>query len=367
MRIRPVLAALLLSVASTAALLLPSSPALAKPVDYWGFAYFDNPTAVGWVTLDPSRQWGSWKTAYPADVVTGTRVAAGRYYVRFPHLASVGLGIVHVTAVDRAGHYCAPTSWKDSGADLLVGVACFKPGGAWDDSMFSVLFTVGSTYGYSAAPGAYAFVRYGTTGIVTQDNSASFANTVTPFGTGMYEVKLPGVASTVTRGLSGNLQATAIVPNAQPRRCKIAKWGISGADVVAYVFCHDNLGALVNSEFSVSYHRERSVVATYPPKYFGYVWTPDMAGPTNYNNLYGYGANSSLPVIGLPGYYGIKFPGIGEKETHAQVTAYGDNANYCNITPVWYGSPDLTLPGICFANSGASAPTQFFATATSRL
>ena len=366
MRIRPILAALVLSVASTAALLLPGSPALAMPTNQWGFAYYDNPTAVGWVTLDPAHQWGTWKTAYPADLATGLRAAPGFYYVRFPHLASSGLGIVHVTAVDRAGHYCETMSTFDSGVDLIVRVACFKPGGAWDDSRFTVMFTLGSSGGYTAAPGGYGFVRYGTTGIVAQDNSTGAANTAFPIGVGLYDVRLPGVAAT-SAGYSGNLQATAIGPNAQPRRCKIFKTGTSGGTVIAYVYCVDQLGNPANTEFALSYHRQRSVVATYPPKYFGYVWTADMAGPSNYNNLYGFGANSFGPVIGLPGYYSIKIPGVAQKETHAQVTAYGDDANYCNIASLWSGSPDLILPVLCFDNTGATRPTNFFATANSRL
>ncbi|GAA1816094.1 hypothetical protein GCM10009682_41250 [Luedemannella flava] len=365
MRFRPMLAALVLSLVSTVTFVLPASPAAAAPADQWGFAYFDNPTPpAGWITLDPNRQWSTSRVAFPADLVTGYRIAAGRYYVRFPHLAAAGAGIVHVTAVNRTGQYCETMFARDSGADLIVGVACFKPGGAPDDSRFTVMFTLGSGGGATWAPGAYAFVRYGTAGIVAQDNSTGALNGAGPIGVGAYSVKLPGVA--VAGSLAGNLQATAIGPNAQPRRCKIAKWGVSGVDVVAYVFCFDAAGVRTNTEFAVSYHRERPIVATYPPKYFGYVWTPDLAGPSNYNNLYGFGANSGAPVIGLPGHYAYKFPGIAVKETHAQVTAYGDDPNYCTIAD-WSGSPDLLLRLVCFTNTGATAPTSFFATTNSRI
>ncbi|GAA1747129.1 hypothetical protein [Luedemannella helvata] len=364
MRFRPVLATLALSLVSTAVVALPASPAAAAPVSQWGFAYFDNATPpAGWFTLDTSRQWGTWKTAFPAAVATGTRIATGRYYVRFPYLAASGAGIVHVTAVNRTGQYCETVFTRDAGADLIVAVACFRPGGAPDDSRFTVLFTTGSGGGIALSPGGYAFVRYGTAGIVAQDNSTGAGNGAGPIGVGAYEVKFPGVAG---RGLSGNLQATAIGPNAQPRRCKIAKWGVSGADVIAYVFCFDAAGVRTNTEFAVSYHRERSVVGPYPPKYFGYLWTPDLAGPSNYNNLYGFGANTGAPVIGLPGHSAYRFPGVGEKETHAQVTAYGDDPNYCTISG-WSGSPDLTLGTVCFTNAGTTALTPFFATATSRL
>jgi hypothetical protein len=132
------------------------------------------------------------------------------------------------------------------------------------------------------------------------------------------------------------------------------------------VFCFDAAGVRTNTEFAVSYHRERSVLGTYPPRYFGYVWTPDPYGPSNYNNLYGFGANAGAPVLGLPGYYAYKFPGIAVKETHAQVTAYGDDPNYCTMSD-WSGTGDLLLGVVCFTPTGTPTPSPFFATTTSRL
>lgn len=366
MSIRRFLAASLATAAATLGLMAPAAPAAAKPVATWGFAYFDNPSPLSWVTLDPSRQWGTWKTSFPADFATGIKVAAGRYYVRYPHLATGGIGIAHVTAVDRAGHYCQVAKTFDRGRDLIVDVACFAPGGAPDDARFSVLFTVGSGSGYPSAPGGYAFLTYGPGGIVQVDNSTGAANSAGPISTGQYQVKLPGVGERTGR-TSGNLQVTAA--GSVPTRCKIAKWGQTGADVLAYVFCFDALGSPADSAFYLSYHRERAVVATYPPKYFGYVWTPDMTGATNFNNPIGFGANSLAPVVGLPGYAAVRFPQLAAAETHAQITASGGDPGYCNIASAWdtaVAPSNAVLPVVCFDKTGRPAAQRFLATFTAR-
>lgn len=366
--IRKYLIASLAVVTGAVGLLASASPAMAKPVDMWGFAYVDNPSSAGWVTLDPSRQWGTWKTAYPAEYATGVKTAPGRSYVRFPHLASYGRGIIHVTAVDRVGRYCELVDSFDRGGDLIVDVACFKPGGAPDDSRYTVLFTLGSTSGYTAARGGYAFIQYGVSGVVQSDNSTGAPNGAGPISVGRYQIKLPGVGDPSGK-LSGDLQVTAVAPSTKPRRCKIGEWEQSSQDIRAHVLCFDALGNLADSEFNVSYHRERSIVATYPPKYFGYVWTADMSGATNYNNTAGFGANSLAPVIGLPGYATVKYPNLSVKETHAQVTATGGDPNYCNIVDAWNAvAPSSALLGVrCFDKTGTPTPQDFFATFTSRI
>jgi hypothetical protein len=231
-----------------------------------------------------------------------------------------------------------------------------------------VLFTVGSTSGYTAAPGGYAFIKYGVAGTAQDDNSSGAPNGAGPFGAGMYEIKLPGVGDPSGKP-SGNLQVTAVAPSATPHRCKIAKWGQTGQDIVAYVFCFDALGNLADSEFNVSYHRERSIVATYPPKYFGYVWTADMTGASTYNNTVGFGANSLGPVIGLPGYASVRYPNLSVKETHAQVTATGGDPNYCNIVDTWgVAAPSTAVLGVlCFDKAGNPAKQDFFAAFNSRI
>jgi hypothetical protein len=62
----------------------------------------------------------------------------------------------------------------------------------------------------------------------------------------------------------------------------------------------------MNSDFTISFHRERSVYASFgPPKYFGYLATP-FSGPTNFSYPLGPGANSFGPAGS--GTYTVKFP-----------------------------------------------------------
>lgn len=357
------LAAVAIMVAATLGV---SAPAQAATADKWGFALVDDPTVPFWTTLNTSRQWGSWKPANPASWAIGGKSSLGRFYVAFPHLNNSTKGIPHVTAVDNAGHFCEVVRWFESGTWELVEVGCFKPGGIPDDAAFTVLWTI-SSGALPAGQGSHAYVQYGTGGIVQHYNSTGAAVTVVPSGTGIYEFRLSGVG--LATELAGNLQATAIQPNAGPRRCKIYKVYASGADINGYVICHDQNGIKTNSEFNLSYHRERAVIGSFaPPKYFGYVASPHPpAGPTNFNYPGG-GAVNGFGSIGPVGEYIVKYPYLGLKETHAQVTANGLGSEYCNIRAPWlYSGSQADLYVTCFDNSGAPAADEYWATFTSRV
>lgn len=354
-------------VATFAATLVgPAAPARAATADAWGFAYVDNPTAPVWTVLDPARQWGTWKAAFPGSFAQGIKLAPGRFLVRFPHIGFGSRGNVHVSAVNRTGHYCTVVRWYQSGVDEIVDVQCFKPGGTRDDSRFTVLWTVSSGV-LTTGPGSYASVQGTAVGAIAQAyNSSGGGVGVLPLGVGLYEVKFGAVGS--PGGLiSGNVQATAIQPNAGPRRCKIRKWGTSGSDIIAYVSCFDAAGAPVNSDFTASYHRERSVVASFaPPKYIGYLASA-LGGETNFNYpLGGFGFNNWGPLAPA-GRYQVKYPQLFLAETHTQVVAHGGGSNYCNLTQVFYGAgPDALVDVICFDNTGTPTPHSFLSTFTSR-
>ena len=92
-----------------------------------GFAYVKDPTVPVWTVLDTSRQWGSWKTAFPAAWADGVKLAPGRFQVRFPQVGAGSRGVPHVTPVNRTGHYCEVVRWFQSGADEIVDVQCHDP------------------------------------------------------------------------------------------------------------------------------------------------------------------------------------------------------------------------------------------------
>ena len=166
--------------------------------------------------------------------------------------------------------------------------------------------------------------------------------------------------------LAGNVQATAIQPNAAPRRCTVARWGASGTDVLVYVFCFDQAGAPVNTNFTLSYHRGRSVIGSLaPPKFFGHLASA-AGGPTNDNSQLGVGVNTIAPLAPA-GRYLVTFKQLGQKETHAQVTAQGTGPNYCNLTQPWSYAVDAPVDVICFDNTGMPAPYQVLVAFTSRI
>jgi hypothetical protein len=342
------------------ALLIPDSPAAAATADRFGFALVDNPAVPIWTPLPGAYQFGSWA---PGPVATGGKIATGRFLVKFPNIGLGARGNAHVTAVANDGRFCEIVGWNSSGADEIVDVQCFKAGGTAADTPFTVLWTVSSGI-LPAGVGAYASAQVVSNVLAQSYNSTGAPVTVASIGVGLYNVRFLGVGAP-PGVLSGNVQVTAQQPNAQPRRCKILRWDAAAADVVVYVACHDPVtGAAMNSDFTASFHRERSVYASFvPPKYFGYLATP-FAGPTNYSYPLGVGANSFSPS-GL-GTYTVKFPALHEKSTTAHVTAIGDGPTYCTIQALWsqFGS-DAVLPVACFTNAGAPQNSEFSATFSS--
>jgi hypothetical protein len=341
-----------------AILLIPGSPAAAATADRFGFAFVDNPTVPAWTALPGPYQYGSWAAG---PVATGGKFALGRFLVKFPNIAAGARGNVHVTAVAGDGRFCETVRWYASGLDQIVDVQCFKAGGSPADTPFTVLWTTSSGV-LPAGVGAYASAQVTTAGTLVQSyDSAGAAVTAGPLAPGIYSVRLNGVGD-ATGILAGNVQVTALQPNAQPRRCKILKWGATGADVIVYVECHNPLtGTVINSDFTVSYHRERSVYASFgPPKYFGYLSTP-FGGPTNYSYPLGVGANGFGPLG--TGTYTVKFPALHEKATTTHVTAFGDGPGYCTIQDKWlrFGS-DAVVPVACFDNSGTPDKSEFSVT-----
>ena len=113
-----------------------AGPAQASVPDNWGFAYVNNFSGVP----DPTHQAGSWPAPF---VVHTTPGAPGEVFVDFPQIAS-SAGVVHVTAVIDIAVWCQAEHWGPSGADEVVAVRCFRPGGAPVTVPFVVTFSQSS-------------------------------------------------------------------------------------------------------------------------------------------------------------------------------------------------------------------------------
>jgi hypothetical protein len=347
------------------AVLAAAGPAHAAPPDVWGFAYSHDPAPPPGTVLDPTRQWGSWKTAFPADFATVDHIGIGEYLVRFPHIATTG-GVAHVTAVLGTGPaWCQLGKWFPSGGDEYVEVRCYRHGGTPDDTRFAIVFS--SKAGPLVVPGGgYAYVHADpAAALIDSYNSAGAPNAAGVGGPGFYKVYLPGVGT--PGGFAGNIQVTAAEPGV-PRRCKVADVAAAGTDIYVWVSCVDGSSLPADSTFTLTYHRERSVFGELaPPKRFGYVLNGTWAPPpgTNFNSA---GA-ANLMIPSGPGQTLVVFRQLGVRETHTEVTAVGGKPDYCALQDVWrtFGSDGLVRNVICFDVTGAQADNASFVTFSSRV
>lgn len=341
-------------------LLLPSAPATAAAPDHWGFAYSNDPMPAAAYIPDMSRQWGSWKPAF-AGWASVQPVGVGRFLVRFPMIASRN-GVAHVTAVSSDPRWCQVENTFPLGADQGILVQCYRQGGAPDWTRFAVMY---STSSGPAAPGAYAYLRSDPAGgLLHSYNSTGALNAVGQVGLGVYRVHLPDVG---TGKLAGHLQVTGQSPVALPRHCKVARWDPAGRGYQVIVRCFDGAGAPADSGFNLTYHRERAVFGGLaPPKRFGYLWTPGLGTPADFNSA---GAVNTVVVSGV-GQRLVQFDAVGLAETHVQVTGFGNNPDYCGLQEVWklIGGNAVVRNVICFDGiTGARADNDFFVSYTSRV
>lgn len=336
-----------------APLVATATPAAAAPPDRYGFAYVEKEVFVGSYVPDMTRQWVS--NGMPASTVSF--LGTGSYRVQFPGIATDG-GIAHVTAVNRTGQWCQVAAILASGANELVDVRCFSPGGVPANSRFTVLFD--RRNGTPAVGGAAAAVRATAAGgTAFSYSSTGGTNTVIAVGGGEYKVTLPGVG--VGPSLTGGLQVSAY--GTVPGRCKVAGWSTTPAGQEVVVRCVDGNGNPGDRPWTLSYQHQRSIVrGTVVPTRFGYLF--DGPGGPSYNSLGGAvtvaGGGTGLRTVTL----GL----IGAPQDHAQVTAYGTGPEYCTLTSPW-----TTVAGTvtqryvaCFAAGGTLSTQPSLVTYTSR-
>lgn len=345
----------------------PASAGSVRQADVFGFAFMDNPVPRPGAVLDPTRQWGSWKTAFPSDFATVEHLRPGGYRVRFPHIGVSG-GVAHVTAVLGAGPaWCQLARWFAAGGDELVEVQCYHHGGVPEDTRFAIEFAARSNP-LTVPGGQFAYAHVAVDGTLA-DSFTSGDEAVESSGeAGQYLVALPGVGVLHTDNGSGNIQVTA-TDAVLPRRC--APTGVTGVAhlVLVEITCVDGSGALADSEFTLTYHRERAVFGEVaPPKRFGYVVTGAQLADADVDFNNAGAANMVLPAGA--GRSQVLFGRVGTGETNVQVTVRrGGGANYCALGDVWQniGGDGVVPSVVCFDSTGQPANNAAFVTFSSRL
>jgi hypothetical protein len=335
-----------------------SVPAHASVGDVWAFAFNDKPSPGPVFTLmDPLHQWS------PAGAANEIRaLGTGHYEVRFAKTANK-VGIPHVTTVNPKPHYCTIGGWQPNFFDgyQYVQVHCFAFGGVPDDSQFTVMFTGSS--GFSPfGTDRHAYVHSAADGTMLDSyNSEGNSNFVGHGSTGEWKVRLD---LSGPKDESGNFQVTAVSDRAA--RCKLTEWFPDSAGHTVLVNCFDENSKPVDTAWTLSYNRERPVVAAVgPPKRFGYTWVrPVLTPQTNFNST---GAVNTVMTFS-PGVYIVTYPNLGLPEDHAQITAFGPKPDYCHLRALWtdtLGAARLRSV-ICFDASGAFADNDFLVAFTSR-
>ena len=321
----------------------------------------------------PDRKgWILWNQTTTSVVPTGTwpagstvtPIVVGRYQIKFAGQGAPN-GVVHITAINEAPHWCQAETWFQAGADEIAIVRCYRTPGVLDWTSFSASF-VRASAGPPHGPFGYVDAN-GTGGVISQFNSAGGINTANLLTTGQYHVRLPGVVTGGT--FDGSVQVTAVNAGTGAR-CKVRSWssGPGGQDI--RVLCFDSAGVLLSTRFTLTYQYRVSLHgAAYPPKYFGYFLFQPPAGPpaTNFNSVLGPNTNTSTPA-GL-GLRMVTFPRIAFTPNTVQVTAFGSNSNFCGLNTFWTNitpGPDLIVRDVnCFTSAGAAVNTGFTVSATS--
>ncbi|GAB3418896.1 hypothetical protein [Flindersiella endophytica] len=337
------LAASVLTLAGTAGTLAASAgPAQAAPQP-WGFAHVN--TSVLGPLPDLQRQ-----ATGSGAVVQLTAAFGGQYEVRFPGVGAPR-GVVHVTAISGAGNWCQVRAWAQVAADELVRVDCYRPGGVLAPTNFSVVLT-GTR---EPAPGGHAYVHTNPAGgLLSSFNSSGGANVVTPVVPGMWRASIQGFGA-ATR--AGNVQVTA-VNAAMGARCKVTNWWPAAASQELLVSCRDAAGSLLDTNWTLSYTLQRSILGVYPPRLFAYCLDTGTCAPspTSYNNL---GCANSVISAGL-GLRLLEFTCVGMFPSHVTVTSFGDGPQYCGLLAPWGvggGNSAIIRDVVCYEPSGAASPT----------
>lgn len=300
----------------------------------WGYAYVRSSSVV-----DGAHQGGSWPFGLKVEASPG---GPGQVFVKFPQIGIASGGVAHVTAVSRSADWCQVQEWRQSGADEIVAVQCHRHGGTPVFTPFSVVF--GHSTEVLRAPAAFGYVHWNGSAVAGQFNSSApgAANSVVASSSpGTWQATLPGLGSA---GYAGNIQVTAVDP-AVPARCKLSGWNSTAAEQRIVVRCHDAADMPLDTGWSLTYHRERAVVATFPQYRFAYTFhnEPGRGGgyrpapaAVSHNSR---GSGVRIDHVGT-GRVNVLFNEVtGGYRDNVQVTAFGYGPEFCNLYTPWESYP----------------------------
>lgn len=162
-------------------------------------------------------------------------------------------------------------------------------------------------------------------------------------GLGMYRVTFENQPT------NGNVQVSA---SAGTAHCNVAAQFPSGTGVGIDVFCRSPTGALVESQFMLSYYRDTNVGGSLG----GYANVSAAAPFTTTNTWNSSGGAINVQSFGV-GNYRVTFTGQSPGGDNAQVTARTSAGAYCTLGPAGWtgGAVDVR----CFTSLGVPANVPF--------
>jgi len=218
----------------------------------------------------------------------------------------------------------------------------------------------------AAAPGAVAYV-YGNKPSVAnytpekgfRFNSSGGAIHIHRSNTGKYRVTFFGLGAFASQG-TVNVTAEGL----QPEQCNVLRWvpDSTGANLLVYVDCWTVAGAALDSPFMAAFTSGGSTTGT-----TDFVWannpTASSYTPSAAYQFNSSGGTNTIKHLGA-GRYKVILPGPVVADGSVKVTAYGSNANFCQVVSWADTSPGQDVFVDCFNTAGTPVNNRFTTTFT---
>jgi hypothetical protein len=320
-----------------------------------GYVWAHDPTAASYTAV------ADWSHNSAGGTNTITRTGVGSYTVVFGGIGSFTGGVAHVTPYGSTLGRCSVQSWGLSGVDEAVNIRCFDVFGLANDRRFLASYTL-TTAGAFVGDVAYAWADDASNPSYTPNLSYQFDSAggkikITRPATGKYTVRIPNLGEA-----NGTVKVSAY--GATSNVCRVLSWAPKVTAQQVKVSCHNAVGVLVDSQFTISYLDGQNLAAD-DQMLDGYVWA-DEPGAASYTPepLFSFnvlGNTNTIERLAGKGHYRVDLPELlAFAGGTAQVTAYGSGTTICQVesfNPSVTGSALVNV--LCFNADGSRANSRF--------
>lgn len=308
---------------------------------------------IAWASVDPrgqptvfsppsTHQYSS--TGQSIEITKST--TPGVFWIRVPGAGRTpdgSFGVMHVTA-HGSNHTAAVAAGGPNSGDITAQLRTWTAGGALTgDSPFTFYYCA---YGDRREKSGYCWHSSPTAPVHTPLEAHSWNGdrglpVISRSGTGVYQVRFPGLGTTGPEG--GNAQVTPFTFS--PMRAKVQSWYTSGSDVLVNVRCFDFAGNPIDGRFYCSYNEVASPMADELGS-GAHVWanhatassyTPH-ATYTDSNGTFGPDDAESIMRLAT-GHYRVHLPNVAPIDgAGVQVTAHGSTPTHASVES-WTAAP----------------------------